>query len=111
MARYKDVNGTRIQYTAEEEAKADAMEKEWNDGSASRKLEVIKQLRLDRLQSTDYMANSDYTMPDYIKTWRQSLRDIPANFTSESDYDSLLEIEGTFPNTKLKHTIWKQPTE
>ena len=57
------------------------------------------------------MANSDYTMPSYIKTWRQSLRDIPANFTSESDYDSLLEVEGTFPNTKLKHTIWTQPTE
>ena len=28
-------------------------------------------------------------MPDNIKTWRQSLRDIPQNY-SESDYDNLL---------------------
>ena len=66
---------------------------------------------MEKLEATDWMSNSDVTMPSYIKTWRQSLRDIPANFTSESDYDSLLEVEGTFPNTKLKHTIWTQPTE
>ena len=32
-----------------------------------------------KLNETDWMANSDVTMPDYIKTWRQSLRDIPMN--------------------------------
>jgi len=105
------VNGIIRDATAEEQAEIDARNTEWNNSSVSRKLEKIKQIRLEKLQSTDWMANSDYTMPSYIKTWRQSLRDIPANFTSESDYDSLLEVEGTFPNTKLKHTIWTQPTE
>jgi hypothetical protein len=60
-----------------------------------------------KLKATDYMALGDYTMPDYIKTWRQSLRDIPTNYTTESKYDELLEKE----NGVLKHSIWTQPTE
>ena len=43
--------------------------------------EEIKRIRLENLQVTDWMANSDYTMPSYIKTWSQSLRDIPTNHT------------------------------
>ena len=105
------VNGVIRDATAEEQAEIDARNTAWANSSVSRKLERIKEIRLEKLQSTDWMANSDYTMPSYIKTWRQSLRDIPANFTSESDYDSLLEVEGTFPNAKLKHTIWTQPKE
>ena len=105
------VNGVIRDATAEEQAEIDARNTACANSSASRKLEKIKQIRLEKLEATDWMSNSDVTMPSYIKTWRQSLRDIPANFTSESDYDSLLEVEGTFPNTKLKHTIWTQPTE
>ena len=93
--------------TAEEKAQRQKDVKEWNDASADRKLNSIKKLRLKRLQDTDYMANSDVTMPDYIKTWRQSLRDIPTNYTTESKYDELLEKE----NGALKHSIWTQPTE
>ena len=77
------------------------------EGSATRKLNQIKDIRLQKLQQTDYMANSDYTMPDYIKTWRQSLRDIPANNDS-SKYDDLLKRDD---NGNLTHTIWTQPTE
>jgi len=97
--------------TAKEQAEYDALQTAYKNDAPNRKLNMIKRMRQERLEATDWMANSDYTMPSYIKTWRQSLRDIPANFTSESDYDSLLEVEGTFPNAKLKHTIWTQPTE
>ena len=107
----KFINGVHVDMTTDEQAEYDARQTDWSSKSAERKLKKIKEIRLERLIETDYLANSDITMPDYIKTWRQSLRDIPANFTSESDYDSLLEVEGTFPNTKLKHTIWTQPTE
>jgi len=71
------------------------------------KLEKIRNLRLERLQQTDYMSASDITMSDYIKTWRQTLRDLPQNNTSESQYDTLLEknSDGT-----LKHSVWTQPT-
>ena len=96
---------TVVDYTAEEQAVYD----DYNSTAKvnARKLEQIKSIRLEKLQETDYMANSDYTMPDYIKTWRQSLRDIPANNDS-SKYDDLLKRDD---NGNLTHTIWKQPTE
>ena len=72
------------------------------------KLEKIRNLRLERLQQTDYMSASDITMPDYIKTWRQSLRDLPQDNTTDSQYDTLLEKNS---DGSLKHAIWKQPTE
>jgi hypothetical protein len=92
-------------YTAEEQAVWDAY-----NASAKineRKLESIKKIRLEKLNSTDYMANGDYTMPDYIKTWRQSLRDIPANHTNGDAYDLLLARDS---DGKLTHSVWTQPT-
>ena len=98
---------TKEEITGKELETLEAEIADWNSKANDRKLEVIKQLRLDRLQSTDYMANSDVTMPDYIKTRRQSLRDIPANNDS-SKYDDLLKRDD---NGNLTHTIWTQPTE
>ena len=98
---------TKEEITGKELETLEAEIADWNSKANDRKLEVIKQLRLDGLQSTDYMANSDVTMPDYIKTWRQSLRDIPANNDS-SKYDDLLKRDD---NGNLTHTIWTQPTE
>ena len=100
-------NGVVRSMTDAEKTARQNEEKAWAEKSNERKLESIKQERLIRLQETDYMANSDYTMPDYIKTWRQSLRDIPANNDS-SKYDDLLKRDD---NGNLAHTIWKQPTE
>ena len=91
MPRYKQIGNERIQLTAEEETARDAEEKAWSDKSAERKLNKIKTIRLQKLTETDYMANSDYTMPDDVKTWRQAMRDIPANYTTESKYDELLD--------------------
>ena len=101
------VNGVIRDATAEEQAQIDAREKEWADSSKDRKLSAIKRERFDRLKATDWMSCSDVTMPDYIKTWRQSLRDIPANNDS-SKYDDLLKRDD---NGNLTHTIWTQPTE
>ena len=91
-------NGKSYRLTEEEARKQDA----------PRKLAEIKRLRLERLQATDYMAFSDMTMPDYIKTWRQTLRDLPQNNTSESQYDTLLEMNA---DGSLKNSVWTQPTE
>ena len=102
------INGITRDMTADEQSAYDAKVADWNSKSAERKLAEIKELRLEKLQATDYMANADYTMPDYIKTWRQSLRDIPANHTDEDAYDLLL-ARGS--DKKLTHTIWTQPTE
>ena len=113
MVRYHLYNGEKIQFTAEEETARDAVEKAWADKAAERKLDQIKQERDLRLKSTDYMANSDYTMPDYIKTWRQTLRDLPQNNTTESQYDTLLarETDNSKANYgQLTHSVWTQPT-
>jgi len=107
MPRYKLVNGERIQLTAEEEAQRDAEEKAWNDDAPNRKLGYIKEIRLQKLIETDYLANSDVTMPDNIKTWRQTLRDLPANHTNETAYDALLARDS---DGKLTHSVWTQPT-
>ena len=75
-------NGKLRELSAEEIAVIEADRKEWNDAKPTRQLAEIRKIRNRKLFETDYMANSDYTMPDYIKTWRQSLRDIPANIDS-----------------------------
>ena len=39
----------------------------------------LRKTRDHLLSQTDFYANSDVTMPDNIKTYRQALRDLPAN--------------------------------
>ena len=72
-----------------------------------KKLDRIKIIRLEKLIETDYLAYSDVTMPSYIKTWRQTLRDLPQNNTTESSYDTLLERNA---DGSLKHSVWTKPT-
>ena len=98
---------TRTEITGAEKTQLEADRKAFADKSADRKLIQIKEIRLEKLKATDYMANSDITMPDYIKTWRQTLRDLPQNNTTESQYNTLLERNA---DGSLKHSVWKQPT-
>ena len=99
-------NGKLRELSAEEIAVIEADRKEWNDAKPTRQLAEIRKIRNRKLSETDYMALNDYTMPDYIKTWRQSLRDIPANNDS-SKYDDLLKRDD---KGNLTHAIWTQPT-
>jgi hypothetical protein len=97
-----------LRHQTEAEALAMATKfKDWDSKANERKLSEIKSIRLEKLQETDWMSLSDVTMPDYIKTWRQNLRDIPANNDS-SKYDDLLKRDD---KGNLTHTIWAQPTE
>ena len=101
-------NGKLRELSAEEIAVIEADRKEWNDASATRKLAEIRKIRNRRLSETDYMALNDYTMPEYIKTWRQTLRDLPQNNTTESQYDTLLARDA---DGNLTNSVWTQPTE
>ena len=94
--------------TTEEQAQYDKDLAEWNSKSADRKLSKVRLYRNRRLKQTDYLANSDVTMPDYIKTWRQTLRDLPQNNTTESQYDTLLAKDA---DGNLTNSVWTQPTE
>ena len=108
MPKYKMINGERIQLTAQEETEYQQKQTAFQNALPQYKLKQIKSIRLEKLQETDYMANSDVTMPDYIKTWRQTLRDLPQNNTTESQYDTLLERNA---DGSLKNSVWTQPTE
>jgi hypothetical protein len=102
----KFVNGVAVEMTEEEkQARVDEWNA-WNDASGDRKLAEIKQIRLQKLMETDYLANSDVTMPDNIKTWRQSLRDLPQNNTTEEQYDALLARDS---NGNLTNSVWSKP--
>ena len=39
----------------------------------------------DKLQETDFYSLSDVTMPNDMKTYRQELRDLPANTADPAD--------------------------
>jgi len=106
MVRYHLINGESVQFTAEEETARDAEEKAYADKSAERKLNTIKMIRLTKLQETDFYALGDVTMSDAMKTWRQSLRDIPANHTDETAYDLLLARDAS---GNLTHSVWSKP--
>ena len=85
MARYRNVNGERIAFTAEEETARDAEEKAWIDGKADRDLAKLREQRNVLLKSTDWTANSDVTMSDEMRTYRQALRDITDTYQSMND--------------------------
>ena len=44
-------------------------------------MKLLREERNKRLSETDWMANSDVTMTDAWKTYRQALRDLPASST------------------------------
>ena len=78
MPRYHNINGNKVQFTAEEEAARDAEEKAWADAAPARALANVSAKRNRLLAETDYYALSDVTMSDDMKTYRQDLRDLPA---------------------------------
>ena len=105
MPRYKLVNNELVQLSTQEETARDVEEKIWSDAKTTRQLSEIRRIRNEKLFETDYLAMSDNTMSDEIKTYRQSMRDIPQNY-SEADYDDLLARD---EQGNLTHTVWSKP--
>ena len=76
MTRYHATPEGNVPFTAEEEAEWDAMEAAWAAGADDRTAEKVRRKRNAILKSSDWMANSDVTMSDEWRTYRQALRDI-----------------------------------
>ena len=78
----KIVNGEEFPLTdAEEQALLDRKAKsEANESNLC--LESIRRERNKRLQETDYFALNDVTLTDSMKSYRATLRDLPA-YTSD----------------------------
>ena len=105
MVTYKiNDNGVIRDATAEERVEIDSLQKPID--FSARKLAEIRKIRNRKLSETDYLANSDVTMPDNIKTWRQSLRDLPQNNTTETEYDALLARDD---DGNITNSIWSKP--
>ena len=78
MPRYHNINGNKIQFTAEEETARDNEETAWANAAPARALDNLRAKRNRLLAETDYLALSDTTLSDDMKTYRQNLRDLPS---------------------------------
>ena len=103
----KMVNNDVVNLTDDERQ---AVLKDWNDNEQEKtdnKIVVIREIRNQKLSETDYLALSDVTMSDAVKTWRQTLRDLPQNNTTEAKYDELLAKDS---DGNLTNSVWTKPS-
>ena len=86
MTRYKNINGTKIAFTAEEEAARDAEEAAWANGKNDRTMANLRKKRDQLLKETDWeiikAADRGTGVQQNLKDYRQALRDLPSNYTT-----------------------------
>ena len=86
----KYVNGVLVDLTAEEENARNQEIAEWNNGALDRSLNILRTKRNRLLAETDWMANSDVTMSEAMKTYRQELRDITNGLTTVEEVEAVV---------------------
>ena len=89
MARFKMVDGVRIQFTPEEETARDAEEALWAAGAFDRAIAGLRSDRNSKLASTDWYALQDVTMSDAMTAYRQDLRDLPAGLSTVAEVEAV----------------------
>ena len=82
MPRYHNINGNRVQFTAEEETARDNEETAYANAAPARALADLRGKRNRLLQSSDWEIMQELEkgneISDDMKTYRQALRDLPA---------------------------------
>jgi len=78
MPRYNNVNGQSVQFTAQEETARDAEETAWVAGANARQAAEVRKERDAKLAETDWRASSDVALSTAWRTYRQALRNVPA---------------------------------
>ena len=76
-----------------------------NGGRKAHKLDMIRMHRGGLRRETDKVALSDRAISDEMKNYRQNLRNIPQNYTTEEQLDELMAKD----ETGLTHAIWRKP--
>ena len=89
MPRYHNINGNRVQFTAEEETARDAEEATWEAGAFDRAIAGLRERRNNLLKATDFYALSDVTMSEDMTTYRQELRDLPDGLTTVEEVNTV----------------------
>jgi hypothetical protein len=82
MTRYKSVDGITTECTPAEVAELDAMKADWDSKAFDRAIAGLRFKRNQLLIETDWMANSDVTMSEAMRIYRQELRDITNGLTT-----------------------------
>ena len=90
MPRYHNINGNRVQFTAEEETARDAEEAAWNAGAFDRAIADLRSKRTRLLSATDFYALSDVTMSEDMETYRQELRDLPSGLSTVEEVNNVI---------------------
>jgi len=81
MTRYHNINGNRVQFTAEEETARDAEEAAWADAAPARALADLRATRNRLLTESDWeivsVLEKGNAISTDMKNYRQALRDLP----------------------------------
>jgi hypothetical protein len=81
MPRFHNINGNRVQFTAEEETARDNAETAVANAAPARALAELRDKRNRLLQSSDWEIMQELekgnAISDEMKTYRQALRDLP----------------------------------
>ena len=89
MPRYHNINGVKVQFTAEEETARNAAEQVWADAAPARALANLRDKRTNLLKATDFYALSDVTMSEDMDTYREELRNLPDGLTTVEDVNTV----------------------
>ena len=89
MPRFHNIEGKLVQFTNAEETALTAKKKEWTDGAAARAWEALRVERDNKIAESDWRANSDVTMSDAWKTYRQELRDLPSKYNDTTVQETI----------------------
>ena len=81
MPRYHNINGNRVQFTADEETARDNEEAAWANAAPARALATLRDKRNRLLTASDWEITSELEKGNAISTdmknYRQALRDLP----------------------------------
>ena len=111
MTRYTMTDGVRVECTAEEEARLDALKTDWDSKAFER---AIKSLRVERdqlLAETDFYGNSDVTMSDAMTTYRQALRDLTDGLDTVAKVETKMELNVDEDNKPILDSYKNFPTK
>ena len=86
---HKIKNGVKVELTADEIAVLESRDAEWESKALDRALENLREKRNRLLAQTDWMANSDVTMSNDWKTYRQQLRDLTNGLTTVEQVEAV----------------------
>ena len=93
MTRYVNlINGVEIPMTEAEIISRKAEEAEWDNNNSpfSLAMESFRLIRNSLLAETDWTANSDVTMSEAMRTYRQELRDLTNGLTTVEEVEAVI---------------------